>query len=199
MTSSTPNPPKAPSLSSIILPILVVIGVAWGALSFLKSRIPAKNHAHQAIDFKVGAILPDLKFEGLDGSVRSLSESKAKVILINFWATWCEACMEEMPSLVRLHREFSAQGFEIYGVNLDQKPSQAIPATEAEFGMKFPSFIDRDGALSDAFDVHAIPLTVIIDRSRKVLDSVAGDRDWMKSDFTSRLKSWLGQADQAKR
>jgi thiol-disulfide isomerase/thioredoxin len=199
MTSSAPQSSPSPSLSGILIPILVVIGVAWGALSFLKSKIPEKSHEGQAIDFKVGATLPDLKFEALDGSVHTLSQSKAKVVLINFWATWCEACMEEMPSLVRLHKEFSSQGFEIYGVNLDQKPAQAIPATEAEFGMKFQSFIDRDGALSDAFDVHAIPLTVVIDRSRKVLDSVAGDRDWMNRNFTSKLREWLSQADQAKR
>ncbi|MFN7685680.1 MAG: TlpA family protein disulfide reductase [Oligoflexia bacterium] len=190
------------SFASVLIPVLVVLAVAWGALSLLKSSLGTRTHSTAAVDFKVGAILPDLRFESLDGSSAKgvmLSQSKHKVLLINFWATWCEACMDEMPSLVKLHQEFHSQGFEIYGVNLDEKPQQAIPATVAEFGIPFPNFVDRDEKLSDAFDVHAIPLTIIIDQSRRVLETVAGDRNWMRADFVERLKGWLAQADQAKR
>ena len=199
MTSNASGGARSPSILAILIPILVVLIVAWGALSFLRSRIQAHPASNAVVDFKVGATLPDLKFEALDGSSVLLSQGKSKVLLINFWATWCEACIDEMPSLVRLHERFSSQGVEIYGVNLDEKPAQAIPATAGEFKIKFPNFIDRDGKLGDAFDVHAIPFTVIVDPSRKVLETVAGDRDWTSPAFVEKLRGWLAQADQAKR
>jgi thiol-disulfide isomerase/thioredoxin len=173
------------------MPIVVVLLVAWGALSFVRSQLGARPHGSKVIDFKVGATLPDLRFESLDGKSVQLSQIQARVVLINFWATWCEACMDEMPSLVRLHEQLAGQGFEIYGVNLDEKPGQAIPATVAEFKIRFPNFIDRGGTLGDAFDVHAIPFTVIVDRSRKVLETVAGDRDWTHPRFVAKLRAWL--------
>jgi thiol-disulfide isomerase/thioredoxin len=135
----------------------------------------------------------------VDGSTMKLSESGAKVALINFWATWCEACMDELPSLIKLHEAYKPQGLEILGINLDEKPAKAIASISGEFSLKFPNFMDHDGRLGDAFDVHAIPFTLVIDSSRKILETAAGDRNWMDPAFTTRLKGWLGQADQPKR
>ncbi len=216
MTSQVPTEPNSPtpltnsqansktnpktSLKTILVPILLILGVTWGALSFLKSQVAQNKPAGRSIiELKAGNTLPDLELTRTDGTKALLSSIPAKVMLINFWATWCEACMEEMPSLVKLHEEYKQHGLEVIGINLDEKPSQAIASTAAEFGMKFQNFTDADGKLGDAFDVHAIPLTVIVDGSRKILEKVAGDRDWMHPAFTTKAKAWLEQAGQPSR
>ena len=198
MTSQVPTEPKSPTplrnLTAILVPIVLILAVAWGALSFLKSQVARNKPANQStLELTVGNTLPDLELTRTDGSKVALSSLRAKVVLINFWATWCEACMEEMPSLVKLHNEYQQLGLEVVGINLDEKPTQAIASTASEFGMKFPNFMDADGKLGDAFDVHAIPLTVIVDGSRKILEKVAGDRNWMHPSFTTKAKAWLGQ------
>ena len=198
MTSQVPTPPKSPTplknLTTILVPILLILGVTWGALSFLKSQVARNKPASQTtLELSVGNTLPDLELTRTDGSKILLSSLQAKVVLINFWATWCEACMEEMPSLVKLYDEYKPQGLEVVGINLDEKPAQAIASTASEFGMKFQNFMDADGKLGDAFDVHAIPLTVIVDGSRKILEKVAGDRNWMHPSFTDKAKGWLAQ------
>lgn len=207
MTSQAPTEPNRPtpqknrstSLATILVPIALILGVTWGALSFLKAQVSKNKPANpSAIELKAGNILPDLELVRADGSKTQLSTIPAKVILINFWATWCEACMEEMPSLVKLYDEYHKLGLEVVGINLDEKPAQAIAATSAEFGMKFQNFSDADGKLGDAFDVHAIPLTIIVDQSRKILEKVSGDRDWMQPSFVTKTRAWLGQADQPK-
>jgi len=190
---------KGPGLIQILVPILIIIAVAWGALSFLRSYLGGARPQTQVFELKVGATLPDLSLPSADGKITQLSSVPHKVILINFWATWCEACMEEMPSLVKVRDTFAVQGFEIYGVNLDEKPGPAIASTTAEFGIKFPNFTDADGKLGDLFDVHAIPLSIIVDSSRKVLEVTSGDRNWMAADFTNKLKGWLAQGSQPSR
>ena len=183
-------------ISSVLVPLGIILAVIWGALTVLKSQMAPRESGR--LELKVGATLPDLTFNQTDGKSFKLSDSKAKVILINFWATWCEACMEEMPSLVQLHNTYQSKGLEIYGVNLDEDPAKAIAATSKEFEIKFTSFFDRDGKLGEAFDVHAIPLTITVDQMRKILEIKAGDRDWMDKSYLQKLENWL-QGDQANR
>lgn len=194
-----PQHSRGPSFKTILLPIVLIIAVAWAALGFLKHQIGSQPGPTGTIELKVGTTLPDLEFTSADGNKVLLSKAGHKVVLINFWATWCEACMEEMPSLVKLREKFAPQGFEIFGVNLDENPEKAIASTTAEFGIRFPNFTDPDGRLGDLFDVHAIPLTLVIDSNRKVLEIVSGERDWMEKPFTTRLTEWLGQASQPSR
>ena len=111
--------------------------------------------------------------------------------MINFWATWCEACMEEMPSLVALREQYAPKGFEILGVNVDENPAQSAPDAVKNMGIKFPIFTDKSNALAELFDVHAIPLTVIIDKSRKILLVEPGGRDWNTEDMQQLMQKWL--------
>jgi hypothetical protein len=101
--------------------------------------------------------------------------------------------MEEMPSLVKLHDTYREKGLEIYGVNLDDDPARAIATTTQEFGIHFANFIDKDGTLGDAFDVRAIPLTITMDSSRRILEIKSGDRDWMSPEYLKKPDAWLAQ------
>ena len=196
MTSEPAEKPRKLMISSVLIPLGIILAIIWGALTALKYQMAPRDSGR--LELKVGATLPDLTFYQTDGKPFKLSDSTAEVILINFWATWCEACMEEMPSLVQLHNTYRSKGLEIYGVNLDEDPAKAIATTSKEFEIKFTSFLIDVGKLGDAYDVHAIPRTVTLNRSRKVLEIQAGDRDWMSQPYLKKLDNWL-QGDQANR
>lgn len=191
MTSELPTSSKKRTLLGIFIPVAIILLVAWGALMLLKSSVTPRSSG--TLEVKVGAVLPDLAFHRVDGTAYRLSESKARVILVNFWATWCEACMEEMPSLVKLFDTYREKGLEIIGVNLDEEPVRAIAATTQEFRIQFANFVDKDEALGSAFDVHAIPLTITVDSTRKILEVKAGDRDWMAPEYLRKLEGWLAK------
>ena len=149
---------------------------------------------------EVQALIEDLKgILGSEQRVRTiikteLSDIKAKVILVNFWATWCEACMVEMPSIVQLRNEYKDKGFEVVGVNLDENFEAVVPKATKELGITFPVFSDVEGKITDYFDVHAIPLTVILGAGRKILFIENGDRNWNDQDIHHQLEQWLETA-----
>ncbi|MEN9722175.1 MAG: hypothetical protein RJB38_161 [Pseudomonadota bacterium] len=192
MTSEQRPPQASKNLKKVFLPIFVILALAWGGLALLKSTLPEKSS--NQLTLKVGSTLPDLELYRPDGSKARLSEMMKTVTLINFWATWCEACIEEMPSLVKFHQTYRDRGVEVLGINLDEAPQKAIVSTKEEFDIGFENFIDHDGELSNAFDVHAIPLTVTIDSSRKILELQAGDRDWMEPSYLKKVDGWLSES-----
>ncbi len=128
----------------------------------------------------------------LDGKKMQFSSLAPKLVLINFWATWCEACMTEMPSLVKLRDRYADKGFEIYGVNVDQNPKRAAEELRSKFGAKFPLFTDPGNALSEFFSVQAIPFSVILTKDRTVQFTLAGDQDWDDPSIHVMIEDWLG-------
>jgi thiol-disulfide isomerase/thioredoxin len=174
-----------------LLPIAVILVLVVGGLFAIKSTVGKRPEG--AVEVKVGATLPDFKLKrfGGDGGEVLLSSLPAKVLMVNFWATWCEACMVEMPSIVKLRSRYHAQGFEVLPVNVDENPEKVLPEILPELGLTFGVYHDGDGELSRIFDVHAIPLTVILDRNRKVLFIEGGERDWDDREIHAMLERWL--------
>lgn len=147
----------------------------------------------QQIELSEGVVLPDLELTRMDGGTVQLGELPHKVMLINFWATWCEACIEEMPSLIQLREKFSPKGFEILGINVDENPRPVATTAAVKLGMKFPLFSDEKGELGQVFDLHAIPLTLIINQSRKILMVEPGGRDWNSEEINQLIEKWLNE------
>lgn len=133
-----------------------------------------------------------LKFTSPEGKTLALAElPAAQVYLLNFWASWCEACMEEMPSLVQLHEAYRKQGFEVLSVNLDDDSATAIADLTRQFHPAFPLFTDPNSTLADRFNVNAIPLTVVFTPTGKVLYSLSGSLNWNSPEFRTQLEGWL--------
>ena len=200
----TSSPKPAPR---VIFPILIIIALAIGALFLIKAELgprPANDlGGEQAADsgsVAIGATIPDFSLTSLQGKSAKFSEitraARAKVVLVNFWATWCGACMDEMPSLVRLRETYRSKGFEILGINLDENPAAVVPRAEKELDIRFPVFSDSEGKLADYFDVHAIPLSVIIETQgakRKILYIENGERNWNDREIRQKLDHWLNR------
>ncbi len=185
-------PDPAPSRKKFFIPIAVILALIVGALMTIKASVHKEARlASQPVELIEGNEIANIELTKIDGTVTHLSDLPHKVMMLNFWATWCEACMEEMPSLVSLRDQFAPKGFEVLGVNVDENPQAAAPAAAKKLGIKFPIYTDKTNALADMFDVHAIPLTVIIDKNRKILMVEAGGRDWNTEDMHQLMEKWL--------
>ena len=97
-----------------------------------------------------------------DGNVR-LSEQRGNIVLVNFWASWCGPCREELPEMEALYQEYQDLGFEILAVNVDDEESKADVLLD-DIEVSFPVLYDTKGTVSELYDVSAMPTTVMIDR-----------------------------------
>ena len=113
----------------------------------------------------------------LAGGNASLSSYKGKVVILNFWATWCPPCRIEMPSMETLYRRFSAQGLEILAVDLGEDAS-LVRQFIRNAGYTFPVMFDSDNRVSSVYGIEAIPTTYIIDREGKIVGRVIGSIMW---------------------
>jgi peroxiredoxin len=106
---------------------------------------------------------PDFTLKSLAGGNLRLEEYRGQVVLINFWASWCGPCRQEMPLLDRLHHRYEDTGFAVLGVNVE---GQVAPAQEIvdETNVTFPILIDEAQSVSEMYDLKAMPSTVVIDR-----------------------------------
>lgn len=122
---------------------------------------------------------PDLPFSDLDGGTHSLADYRGKLLLVNFWATWCAPCREEMPSLDALQRQMGDDGFAVLTIAAGRNPPPAIRKFFAEAGITdLPTLIDPSMALARAFGVLAMPISVLIDAEGREIARMAGDADW---------------------
>jgi peroxiredoxin len=120
---------------------------------------------------------PDFNGRTADGSDLSLASLKGKVVLLNFWATWCLECRPEMPAFERLHREFSAQGLAVVGINAREETS-TIRKYAKELGLTFPLISDPTGKINSAYGVIGLPTTFLIGRDGRAVALAIGPREW---------------------
>jgi thiol-disulfide isomerase/thioredoxin len=117
---------------------------------------------------------PDFTLNNLDGAPVSLDDFKGKVVLVNFWATWCEPCKEETPDLQAVYEKLKDQGLVIVGVDLyNAERSQNVSLQEVRqfanrYGVTYPIVLDESGGVGQAYAIHPIPTSYFIDQQGKV-------------------------------
>jgi thiol-disulfide isomerase/thioredoxin len=119
----------------------------------------------------------NLKFTSVDGSPTDVSSMRGKVVLIDFWATWCGPCRGEVPNVVAAYNKYHNRGFEIVGVSLDQD-KDALLAFTKENGMVWPQYFDGKGwknDVSSSFDIHSIPAMWLVDKNGMLLSTEGCD------------------------
>jgi peroxiredoxin len=115
----------------------------------------------------VGKLAPEFELQLLDGKKFRLSETRGRVIVLDFWATWCGPCIQAMPQVDAAVRDFADQGVQLIAVNLEEAPKK-ITAMLERHKLEMTVALDRDGAVAGKYGANAIPQTVIIDREGKV-------------------------------
>lgn len=134
--------------------------------------------------------LYNLSFPNVEKQEIQLSEFKGKVILLNFWATWCPPCVKEMPSMQRLYDQFPKQDFEIVAISAGE--SQA--AVESfmmglETELTFPILLDEQGRTFKDFGIRGLPMSFLFDREGKLIKTISGSREWDEEREIQLIKS----------
>lgn len=158
------------------LVVILAILVATIAVSFLLQirdslldRLPGLPEAAPT----QGAIAPDFTLETLDGKTVSLSDYRGQPVVLNFWATWCTPCREEMPLLQETYEAHQDAGLVILGVNVREDP-EAVERFLKEVGVDFPSVLDPSLVVVERYRVTSLPMTFFIDREGQLRTLVVG-------------------------
>lgn len=120
---------------------------------------------------------PEFTTEMLDGKKVSLQDFRGKVVFLNFWASWCVPCREEMPAMEELYQAFKDKGFVVVAVNVKESQQQAA-AFVKELKVTYPILLDPKGEVSILYGAWALPLTYLIDRKGIVVGRAFGPRAW---------------------
>lgn len=113
----------------------------------------------------------------LEGKRHRLQDYRGKVVLINFWATWCEPCRDEMPSMRRLRTSLAGQPFEVLAVNLGE-PASRIRAFLHKIPLEFPVLLDPDTAVAKAWQARILPASFVVGPDGRIRYSHLGELDW---------------------
>ena len=141
----------------------------------------------------VGKPAPDFELELLGGSRFRLAQSKGKVVILDFWATWCGPCLQAMPQVERVADEFRDRGVQLIAVNLQEEPKQISSMLERH-KLQPTVALDRDGAVAEKYAANAIPQTVIIDRDGTVARLYVGGGPHLGDQLRDALDALLKTA-----
>lgn len=137
-----------------------------------------------------GKPAPDFALKSSTGENLRLSEFRGDVVMINFWATWCGPCRQEMPLLDELYQRYERVGFNLLGVNIDDDSSRAM-AMISELGVNFPVLFDAQKQVSKMYDVGSMPVTVIVDRTGNVRYVHQGYKPGYEEKYLDQVRSLL--------
>lgn len=145
------------------------------------------------IGVEVGDVAPDFRVKNLRGGAMTLSEHRGRVVLINFWATWCEPCRTEMPSMEALYRSHLQHDFEILAISIDTAGAPPVRHYVEQFGFSFPALLDDHFQVNDLYRVRVAPTSVLIDRQGRVVARIPGAKDWNSPDMRARIDASIRQ------
>jgi peroxiredoxin len=159
---------------------------ATAALACLAGVLAAATQAAPA----PASPAPDFTLRTLDGQNLRLGEQRGRVVLVNFWATWCGPCRQEMPHLNKLYDKYRSSGFVLLGVNVDDDTHNAA-GVASKLGVRFPVLPDADKRVSKAYDLKAMPSTVLIDRDGRVRYVHRGYQSGYEDTYEKQIRELL--------
>lgn len=135
---------------------------------------------------------PDFTLKSLDGANLRLEEYRGQVVLINFWASWCGPCRQEMPVLDRLHQRYEDAGFAVLGINVEGEEGPARELLQ-KVPVTFPVLIDAGQQVSELYDLQAMPSTVVVDRDGVVRYVHRGYRPGDEAGYVEMVKQLIAE------
>ena len=137
-----------------------------------------------------GQAAPDFALKSSSGENLRLSEYRGDVVMVNFWATWCGPCRQEMPLLDELYSRYERVGFSLLGVNIDDDSRKAMSMV-SELGVSFPVLFDARKEVSKLYEVDAMPVTVLIDREGTIRYVHHGYKPGYEDKYLDQIRSLL--------
>ena len=161
-----------PTHRRILFITILALGAAWTLISADKD---GTSTAGQIPAPQKGFLAPDFTLETLEGERITLSDLRGKVILLNFWATWCPPCRSEMPAFQEAYADYEEEGFMILAVNATrQDKPESVGAFITEYGLSFPIVLDVEGEANQLYQVQSLPTSFFIDQEGIIQEVVVG-------------------------
>ncbi len=161
-----------------LLGLLIIVALILLVLRFQKMGNPQQEINFNQLKPKEGYLAPKFTLRNLRGNLEGLDDHAGKVIVVNFWATWCAPCVKEMPSFETLYRRFRSQGLTVLAVSLDQDPSAKVQEFVDKYKLSFPVLLDTEGVAEKLYPSFTIPFTYVIDKQGRVAARIDGAKDW---------------------
>ena len=187
-TISSARPPSRQSqrLKSLLL------GAALSVVGTAEAALPLPDMSHTLTTLKPAKAAKNFTLPDLDGKPHKLSDYRGKVVLVNFWATWCPPCRREMPSMERLSQRLKDQPFVILAINQQEDPEQVFVFTgQLDPAPTFPILFDRDSKVANAWNVLGLPASFIVDQQGRVVYRAMGGREFDHPEIERSIRALL--------
>ena len=167
-------------MQRLILLLVVIAVVVGGVYMGLSGSSVQFNEPVKLIG--VGDVAPDFQLEDTAGNMVSLSGLRGKVVMVNFWATWCPPCREEMPSMERLNEAMAGKDFVMLAVNAEANGKEVVPPFLKNTPYNFPILYDDQGVVQGLYGVIKFPESFIIRKDGTIAEKIIGPLDWGQSE-----------------
>lgn len=170
------------SLILIFLAGLVLADIGGESNLFSKTGI---------VPIKGNKKIPDFSLKDLNGNQVEIRKLKGKIIFLNFWATWCGPCKQEMSSLEALHQRFKGRNFVLVTISVDYEDMEHVRDFIQKHHYTFPVLLDSKGEVLDLFDIKGVPTTILVDKTGRMIGRATGRRDWKSAEVFSLINLML--------
>jgi peroxiredoxin len=162
---------------------MIVLLVLVGGGVYIYSNLPSSTTV------VAGDMAPDFQLEDTKGNRISLSSLRGKVVMVNFWATWCPPCIEEMPSMDRLNKFMAEEDFVMLAINTEKDGRIVMPEFLKKTPYDFPILYDDQGTVQQQYGVYKFPESFIVGKDGTVVEKIIGPLDWSSPKTVAYLKS----------
>lgn len=165
------------------LGIIIVLLVLAGFAGYIFFNLPTTTSV------VAGDVAPDFKLEDTKGNQVSLSDLRGKVVVVNFWATWCPPCIEEMPSMEQLHEALKDDDFVLLAINTEKNGRSVVPPFLNKTPYTFPILYDDQGLVQKQYGVFKFPESFIIRKDGTIDQKIIGPLNWFSPKTIAHFKS----------
>jgi peroxiredoxin len=178
------------AMGSLVGPALLFM--IWNLTTAETPAVAALLKPLDLAAYPSAATPPDFSGRTRDARPVSLTQLRGKVVVVNFWATWCLDCRPEMPAFERLHRDLAARGLAVVGVNA-REDTNAVGRYATELGLTFPLVLDPRGEINALYGVVGLPTTFIVARDGRAVAFAVGPRDWAGPQGRALIEALLAE------
>ena len=168
---------------------IVIASLLVGLTGLLMYRVLHRPYFYE-YNVEAGDRAPDFDLTAEDGTGLRLDDYRGKYVLLNFWATWCPPCIQEMPSLNSVHEDFRERGLVVLGISVDED-QEVYQSFLSNRGVTFPTVRDPERSVSVRYGTFKYPETYLIDREGTVIRKYVGPEDWRRPEILNYLRSLL--------
>lgn len=183
------HPPSHPGNLYRLLVVVFWLSMAAGTAG---ADLPAPDLSYELTRLDPPLPAPDFTLPDMDEEKHSLSDYRGKVVMLNFWATWCPPCRREIPSMESIFQDLGEAGFVVLAVNEFEDPEHVFAYTgQLSVFPNFPILFDADSAVAQAYNVKGLPTTVLIDKQGRIVYRAVGGRDFDHAEVRKIVRELL--------